>query len=144
LIRTPSKVLSAILNSKAQDARLAGITFNTDLQIPLWTMSDFDAVVILGNLLDNAIRAAQKCNSPYINLCMKQVDSYLDIDCTNNHCETILEKNGKLLTTREQQKELHGLGLSSVRRAVNRINGELEINYTDDTFHAFVSFPNYL
>jgi len=143
MVRTPSKVLSAIINSKAQDCKLAGISFSADLKIPLWTMNDYDTVVILGNILDNAINAAKKCDAPFIHLKMQQVSSYLDIDCSNNHCEQINFKDNVFYTTREEKKELHGLGLSSVRRAVDRINGEISIDYTDTTFHVFISYPNY-
>ena len=143
LISTPSGVLSAILNSKAQDCALSGVTFTTELNVPLWTMNDYDTVVILGNLLDNAITAAEKCESPYVHLILRQVDSYLDIDCTNNHCEALNFSNGIYYTTKEEHKELHGLGLAGIRRAVNRVNGTLDIDHTDDTFHVLVSFPNY-
>lgn len=42
---------------------------------------------MLGNILDNAITAASKLDNGYINLAIKQADTYLAIHCENNHHE---------------------------------------------------------
>ena len=143
LIQTPSPLLSSLLNAKNEDCKLKGITLDFVQNFPELIMDDFHLVTIMSNLLDNSITAAAKCPESTITLRMVQLDSYLEIDCTNPHCEKLLPKGNIFLTTKEPEKEIHGLGITSMRRAVDSLHGTLTINYTSDTFHVVISVPNY-
>ena len=143
LIQTPSALLSSLLNAKNEDCKLKGITLDFSQNFPELLMDDFHLVTIMSNLLDNAITAAAKCTESTITLSMIQLDSYLEIRCSNPHCEKLRPKKDIFLTTKEPEKEIHGLGITSMRRAVESLHGTLNINYTDETFHVVISVPNY-
>ena len=55
-----SKVLDAIINSKSAAAERAGVRLSAIITTPLAGVSPEDITIILGNALDNAIRAAKK------------------------------------------------------------------------------------
>lgn len=144
LITTPSLLLSAIINTKNEECKKKGITLSFEQQVTGIYLDDFHMVTIFSNMLDNAITAASKCEAGAIRLRLTSIDSYLDIDCVNNHKEQIIEKDGRFQTTKPTRRELHGLGIQSMRRAVRALNGELNIDYTNDSFHVNILVPNYL
>ncbi len=143
LIKTPSKTLSALLNAKKTECDRAGVAFRYEGDFRTLTISDYQLVTILGNLLDNALTAAAKCADGFIELKMHTRASYLEIDCVNNHREQIKMYRDIYITTKTTRPELHGLGLRSVRSVVAEMNGELEIDHTDDRFHVNILVPNY-
>lgn len=143
LIKTPSQTLSALLNAKKTECDRAGVAFHYEGDFRTLTISDYQLVTILGNLLDNALTAAAKCADGFIELKLHTRASYLEIDCVNNHREQIKMHRDIYITTKTTLPELHGLGLRSVRSVVREMNGELEINHTDDRFHVNILVPNY-
>lgn len=143
LIDTPSNVISSLMNAKNETCKRKGITLNFKADFDKVNLDDFHIVTILSNLMDNSITAAAKCEEGYINLTISKINSYLEIDCTNNHQETILEKNGFFQTTKTEHKEIHGIGITSIRKTVEKIRGTVNIDYTDDTFHVNILIPNY-
>ncbi len=143
LIQTPSPLLSSLLNAKNEDCKARGVILQFQHLFPSLEIDDFHLVTILSNLLDNAITAAAKCEKGIISLSMTQLDSYLEIDCVNPHMEVIHKKGDMLLTTKAEQKEIHGLGITSMRKAVEQLNGKITVDYTTDIFHVNILVPNY-
>lgn len=143
LIDTPSQLISSILNAKNETCRLRNITLHFEQAFDKVNINDFCIVTILSNLLDNAITAAAKCENGNITLQILQTGSYLEFDCTNNHVEQLREKNRIFHTTKTTQKEIHGLGITSMRRTVDKLHGKLQIDHTDNSFHINILLPNY-
>uniref|UniRef100_UPI0040566F30 sensor histidine kinase n=1 Tax=Acetatifactor sp. TaxID=1872090 RepID=UPI0040566F30 len=143
LLATPSPLLSAILNAKNEECKRAGVTLTLEQNFTGIYFDDFHLVTIFSNLLDNAITAASKCKHGTIRLRITTIKSYLDIDCVNNHIEHIDVKNDRFMSTKPTQKEIHGLGILSMRKTVEQLNGEMEIDYTEDCFHVNILVPNY-
>lgn len=143
LYDTPSNVVSALLNSKYKVARKHNLDFSIDWAFSGIYMEDFYIVTILGNLIDNAITAASKCENGFIKLRMEQQESYLKIEIENNHIETINETNGNFQTTKTDTKFRHGLGIKNIRSTVEQLNGQIDIHYTDEIFEVEVLVPNY-
>lgn len=98
-------------------------------------------------ILDNAITAASKLDNGYINLAIKQADTYLAIHCENNHHEKIKKREGRFVSSKpssgSKANPLHGLGLISVTNNVNKYGGTIDINYNDTTFIVDILIPNY-
>ena len=144
LIETASPVISSIINAKSEECKNKNIAFHYEQNFSFVKISDFDIVTLLSNLLDNAILAASKCESGYIDLKIFDVNSsYLEIDCTNNHVEQIRKKHDRFLTTKNADKENHGLGIQSMRRTVEKLHGEMNIEYTNETFHVNILITNH-
>ena len=131
------------VSEKKQQAGRLGISCDIDIQISHVAIDDFSITTIIGNLFDNAITAAQKCSSPWVRASLSQSGSYLELTIDNCHCEKIKEKNGEFATTKKDKNLLHGIGIKNVRKVVSDLNGQIDISYTDDTFHVGILLPNY-
>lgn len=140
---TSHKLVSALLNTKNAVCEKANIAFRVDHHIEHIVIDDFSIITILGNIIDNAITAAGKTTHGVIDLSIIQLDSLVEITCKNNHCETIKEKDGKLLTTKKSERNFHGIGLGNVKTCVENINGTLDIQYTESEFEVRIELPNY-
>lgn len=143
LIETPSALLSSLINAKNEDCKVKGITLHFSYDFKAIHIDDFHLVTIMSNLLDNAITAAAKADTKEIKLRIEEMNSFLTIDCVNYHNEQIEERNQIFFTTKTTQKEIHGLGIKSMRKAVDTLNGQIHIDYTENTFHVTILLPNY-
>ena len=140
---TSNNLVSSILNTKSAVCEKHGVILNVDYQFQSINVDDFNLITILGNILDNAITAAAKTGKGIIDLSIIQLDSYLEITCKNNHCETLKEKNGALLTTKKDNKQNHGIGLGNVKDCVEKLHGQCNLEYDDMYFCIRITIPNY-
>ena len=139
LVNSENFLLNAILNSKLAGAREKHI--QTEIVI---TTSQFDDIKdvdlcsILGNLLDNAIEAVQKEPEAHraIKILIEQTGGYRSIMIKNTIGASVLKQNPQLRTTKKN-KQIHGLGLLSVRRTVEKYGGEFHC-YEEDGFFCCV------
>lgn len=146
-ISSTSSTISALLNSKKLICDDNKIAFDTQLDFNNIYINDFTLITVLGNILDNAITAASKLDNGYINLAIKQADTYLAIHCENNHHEKIKKREGRFISSKpssgSKANPLHGLGLISVTNNVNKYGGTIDINYNNTTFIVDILIPNY-
>lgn len=132
---TGNTVIDSIINFKLQEAEQRGIKTNLDLKIPeKLEIPSFDMTVILGNLLDNAIKAMNKVNeNPFIDLKIKYDKGRLMIQTENPYKGEIIEENGMILTT-DDDKVNHGIGLQSVRKVIQKYDGIMNIDCSSNIF----------
>ena len=142
-VTTPSDFVSSILSSKQQICKNQNIQFDILTDFQEIYFDDFDMLTILGNLLDNAIFASGKCENGFISLKISQRDSYLNIYCQNNHKEQLIEENHKLISTKKEDRQNHGLGLGNIQQIVEKENGSMHIKYDDSIFEVSITIPNY-
>ena len=136
LATSGNTVIDSIINFKFQEAEQRGIQTNLELKIPDDTIGipSFDLTIILGNLLDNAIEAASKVNKDsYINLKIRLDKGRLLIQVENPYRGEIKGANGRLLTTK-LDKENHGIGIESIKNAIQKYDGTMDIHYADNIF----------
>ena len=143
LVDTPCQLLSTLVNAKKADCDHANVAFDFEWDFQAIHISEFALTTLISNILDNALRAAAKRNGGFINLQVYEQNGFLEIDCTNNHKETITKEGDHFVTTKTNRPDLHGLGLISVRETVRKLRGELSIDYSDDIFHINMLVPNY-
>ena len=143
LFDTPSASVSALLNAKHQLASQKGLNFTIECDFPYMHIDDFAITTILGNLIDNAITASEKCADGWITLSLIQQDSYLEINIQNNHMEQIQEKDGIFKSTKDSNSFLHGIGIKNIRSTVEQLNGQTEITYDKTIFTVDILIPNY-
>ena len=121
--------LDIIINKYVTECELKGITFDFEIKLSnLSFVSDYDLVTILGNLLDNALEAAQQSEAKTITFKTNKINTYDSVMITNS-CDTPPDKN---LITTKQNKKLHGVGLKSVTKTLKQYGGELEWEYNSD------------
>ena len=131
--------LDFLLNLKKQQMDEASISFHLDCQIDSIKVEDADFVVLLGNLLDNAIEASIKCEQDKreIYLSLKNVNNMFIIKLKNTYAVQPLHKNFKFLTSKKNADD-HGWGLESVKYIVKKYHGEISFHYDKDFFEVSI------
>lgn len=135
--KTGNDTVDTILNIKQRTAEDKRITFIINAEIPeKCPVSSAHFASVLGNLLDNAIEASVDEKSPFIEVKIKPVKSYLMI-VISNKCT---RSNVKLETTKSD-KQLHGIGINSVKQTVKEYKGTFVTDHTDGIFNAEIMIP---
>ena len=130
--------IDGILNHKINIAKEKGISVQTDIKIPVeLSLSSFDAITILGNLFDNAIRAVEEIESEQdrnIILSMSYQKSLLFISMKNKYIGVIKWQN-EMIITNKSDKKCHGIGIKNIRNAIEKYNGVLDIFCENSIFN---------
>ncbi len=137
------ELLNAILCHWQQQCMGKGIAFDARVQSQAADfLDDYDMAALFGNLLDNAYEAAVKAPEPYIevDVSIKADTVYRMVRVVNSCLEDPFLKYGDSLPTSKPDKQLHGLGLLSVRRVVEKYQGHMKLYFDTGTrtFHALV------
>lgn len=137
-----NSVIDAILSNKLQGAEAAGIRLEFDLIIPpQFAINDVDILILLGNLLDNAMEACQRLGSEdsdkfiYINARVQKGFLCIQVNNSYNGIINLVEDNYATVKT---EKHFCGIGLSNIERIVNKYHGKLNITHTETVFSVLV------
>lgn len=116
--------INSVLRIKMGIAKAMGIETNVMILVPDKIRLNYgDIGVLYGNLLDNAIEASMKLpkEDRFIRVENKIVDGNMLLIIQNTK---VKEKNEELLTTKED-KYTHGRGITSVKKIVEKYNGDI-------------------
>lgn len=135
--KTGNDTIDTILNIKQRTAEDKGIAFIISAEIPeKCPVSSAHFASVLGNLLDNAIEASIDEESPFVEVKIKPVKSYLMIVVSNKCTKSNIE-----LKTTKSDKQLHGIGINSVKQTVKEYKGTFLTDHTDGIFNAEIMIP---
>jgi signal transduction histidine kinase len=131
--------VDSILNFNLQEAINKGISVSLELNIPeRLNITPFDMSVILGNLLDNAINASSRLEKD------KRLDLKIDykrgrlfINLSNTY-NGILNYKGDKLITSNKDKEAHGIGMKNINAVLDKYDGVMEIDHTENIFTTII------
>ncbi len=130
---TGNIVIDSIINYKLNLINNANII--TEIAVPYSLNVDInDLVIILGNILDNAVKALNE-NDMESKMYFKLVYSQgrLIIKETNTYKTKIHCENG-IIKSSKNDKSNHGYGLKNIEEAINRYEGYMEVNYNENIF----------
>lgn len=121
-----NSVLEAVINTKASVMKDKGIVLEAFLADDINYGNAINLSIMLSNLLDNAIEACLHCEEGkrLIRIQSRKQKGYIHFQIQNTIAEDILKKNPKLKTTKAD-KEMHGLGIRSVRSMLEEEHGFL-------------------
>ncbi len=137
LVHTGNLELDSILNYKLGWAKQAGARMKLDVRLPEGFAADmFDLNVILGNLLDNAVEGLERSEAKELSLSLVAERGVLFLKIVNSYDGVLLRASGpEGQAYRSRKAEAgHGLGLSIVRRAVDKYHGALCIDSAGTMF----------
>lgn len=135
---TGNKEIDGILNYMLQHADKLLNIVDIDIQIPKHVYkNNFTICVILGNLVDNAVRESGKSDEKYLSVSIRMKKDILLILIENSYVGTIMKKDSRFQTN-QIDTTIHGLGLESVKQVVASCNGDMKIQYTDNRFQVQV------
>lgn len=138
---TGDKAIDYLISSKMALAEQEHIQTKVNIEYPRNTnIRSVDLTTILGNLLDNALEAAEMApeHLRFLHLTVRRINAMLIIKIENGYGEAPTQENGNLLTSK-MDKVLHGWGLKSVQTAAERYDGVINTEYADDIFKTVVT-----
>lgn len=139
IVESGNLVIDSILNYKLDYIKSMGVNTHLNIKVPSdLELESFDMVVILGNLLDNAIEALEKLNENKTLWVSIKYDRGVLIIRTQNSFDGNMSVDSKGLITTKDDKDNHGLGLKNIESTLEKYNGLLEHSYIDDMFKADV------
>lgn len=142
LINTGHDVVNIILNRKYQESAEKGITMTLMLNdLSALSISEEEIVILLGNLLDNAIAACEKLDSHrIIRFKMTLEKGQLILSVHNPVKEPVLIKDNRVVS-RERRGPRHGIGLINVDSVIRKHGGDSVIKYDNGWFYFSAIIP---
>lgn len=137
---TKHPIIDAILNEKYHVAKENSIDMSFKVNdLSKLTISTDELVVLLSNLLDNAIEACQRLPDNIAIECTILLEKTLFISIRNTSAPVKIV-NGRIETSKKPEKE-HGFGLAGVLQVLEQLNGEYAMNYSDNWFQFVAEIP---
>ena len=135
-------VLNVILVHHASICKSLDIDIDFDIrQHSVDFISAHDITAIFDNLLTNAEEAAKNTSEKYIKLSATQQGETGMLITIINSCDSApdMDEDGNI-KTKKKDKEHHGVGLKSVKQAVQRYHGVSRMYYNDEEnrFHSVI------
>lgn len=140
-----NKMLDLIISKYLRLCESKNIAFSVDVKTAnLHYIADTDLSALLNNLLDNAVEAAEKSDNGFVKLAVFSKNQLYDGLTVLNSCCTVPLTRGEQLETTKSNKKLHGVGIKSILKVVEKYNGIYDWNYNESTktFETIIAFPN--
>lgn len=127
LINVENDFLNAILNYKLSYAKSKEIDVFCSIENDISGIEDIDLCNLIGNLLDNAILASEKCEpeSRLIEIKISSVGSRLVMIVKNSIHNSVLKENPELKSTKTDSAE-HGFGIKTIKYIAAKYNGKFD------------------
>lgn len=139
-INSNNPVIDVILNQKHQLAQENRITMRVQVNdLSSISYQTDELVVLLSNLLDNAIEACLRLDDHREILCsiLKEDSVYISIRNTSN---PVVIVNNEIPTSKPDATE-HGFGIPAVKYILERLNAEYTFAYNDGWFQFVAEIP---
>ncbi|MEY8352353.1 GHKL domain-containing protein [Lachnospiraceae bacterium 54-53] len=137
VIYNESPVLNAILSERMSKAREEGIELSIFVEkfLKIGFIADADMISMFGNLLDNALEAAAKCNpeNRKVDVKLFMGNAYFLIFHIENSYTVAKREGARLLSTKGDTRH-HGLGIGIVMSLAEKYGGLLNLEETGDVF----------
>ena len=133
VVLTHNTIIDAILNQKYTEAKNQGIGMEFILDdLAGLPMSDEDIVIILTNLIDNAMNAAKKVDLKMIQVFMSYDKKEFLCAVKNSVAEKVPIENNEVML--KPTDIYHGFGLKNVRSVLSKYDSIYSLESTDDRF----------
>ena len=133
-VNTGNDELDSILNYKLARADNLNSKVDVTIEVPRERfMSDFDLNMLLSNLMDNALEAIEKAEERVLTVRIKYIKRMLYMSVYNSYNGDVKREGNKLLTTKAKKEE-HGIGMTSIQHIVDKYQGEMTIQTSEDMF----------
>ncbi|MDE6731775.1 MAG: GHKL domain-containing protein [Oscillospiraceae bacterium] len=139
IIDVGNDFVNAILNAKLSEAKRVGIMVLCSADKNAAGIDEVDLCNLLGNLLDNAIEACEKCGGKQriIEIKLRARDDKYILEVENTAPENALESN-KLLATTKDDASRHGYGVKSIKSIAEKYNGIVDFSQDGERFRSTV------
>ena len=105
-------------------------------------LKEDEIIILLGNLLNNAIEAAEKCGAGRMVLVrIVREERQLVITVKNSYAGQLHLEDGRILTSKPDE-ENHGYGLAAIQDIAGRYDGIFAVKAEGDYVKATVLIPD--
>lgn len=139
-------VLNSILCERKFAAESRGILYKIRLgnNLRLDFIEDLDLISIVGNLLDNAIEAAERVDADkdrhvVCNIYMGNNNHFLVMEFRNNYIVPLIQEKERYISTK-READSHGIGLHTVKKLVEKYGGIMRIDAGKREFSVEIIF----
>ena len=140
IMNTHNPLLDALLSKKYEEASRKGVMVYFDLpDLRDMPMGQTDLVIVLSNLLNNAIEAAQAA-PPEVHVRMKKTEGELVISVRNRVRQNVEIPEGQLPRSTKREPG-HGMGLANVCAVLEAHDAEYTLSCRDNWFRFTCAFP---
>lgn len=141
-INTNHAIINAILNTKYDEATKKGITFVLKVSdLSHITISDEDIVILLSNLLNNAIEACEKTEEKMIKMKFAIEEDQIIFSISNSVAKEPVIVDGTIVSTKEDCEDKHGFGLKNVVEVIDKYKGNYVIDFDEKMFLVSIVMP---
>lgn len=137
---TGNFIADAILSAKDTRAAMQNINISFDGYIPSEKVKDVDMVIVLSNMLDNAIEACEKITGKKDIEIKSILQKKMWVLYIKNPSEEVNIINKNHIVTTKQEKMLHGFGLNNIERVAQKYNGNMQLEYKEGYFSSKITF----
>ena len=142
-VDTNHVIVNAILNTKYREAVSKGIVFVLKVNdLSGLKMEEEDLVIILSNLLNNALEACERCEEKRIKLKFVLENGQVVISVKNSMAAMPVVESGKVLTSKTKDVQEHGMGIQNVVETVEKYDGRYMVDYGEGEFQFSILIPN--
>lgn len=129
---TSNKLINAVLVNKLNLIKDKNIKIQTEIAVDnIGSISDYDIISLLTNLIDNCVEGCQDIQNPYIKIKISNKDNMLLLFFEN----ATANKNFK---TNKKDKKFHGYGLKIIKDITKRYNGKISNQIIDYSFITYI------
>ncbi len=140
IINSGNVIVDSIVNYKLESLRADNVELLVNINIPAKIeISDFDLTTILGNLLDNAIRAVKETEkNKYLSIDIQYKSGRLIIRFVNSYKHIEKSKIGNYFISTKENRNKHGIGQINIERTVDKYDGIIDVKYGDKKFETMI------
>lgn len=132
-VNVGNSLLNYIINNKLSNAKEQGVEIKAEIEnLAFDYMESVDFSALLNNLLDNAICGALDSKEQKIEVQIGTKKGFDVITVKNSIDESVLEKNPKFVSTKEEPG--HGFGMKQINSIVAKYQGTIDIYEKNNNF----------
>lgn len=136
---TGCSCIDALISAGMERGKEQGTEFTVNVELAQIPVAEYELFTILGNLLDNAFEAAEKCSghAGYVKLKIHTVNRMLILKVENGYQAEPQKRGGRFLSSKHGDEE-HGWGIENVKEIVERNGGTMTVEYGNHVFYVYL------
>lgn len=143
--RTNNKMLDLLLSKYVVLCNSKGISLDIEAKTAnLNYIDDGDLSILINNIMDNAVEAAENSTKRTISLSLRRINSF-DVFSVTNSCDIPPHSAGARLITTKVSKNMHGYGTKIIKKYASKNNAQYNWSYDKATqsFSTTIIFPKH-
>ena len=137
-----NKYIDAVLNLKSRECENKKITLKAEIAPDLQCkLSGADIVLLLSNILDNAMEAVSEMKSENKSVLLKIINHKSNIVIYSSNRFEQSSHSGDFFASRKKNAEHHGFGIQIIKDIVCKEKGDISFDHENGVFEVTIIIP---